>query len=157
MIDISFTVGGIIGALVFSKQHKYWNSPRIYPYLLAGQAIMLILLGVNAILPHELVNVIYIAVIWIGYGVLNSISSVIYFSIIQISANSKNIGLIVGSVLTIFSIANPVAALMSAPLVRVASISEIVIVLGIIMLIASIPVFSLKFRKELNKYGRTEI
>lgn len=157
VIDVSFTVGGIIGALAFSKQHKYWNSARIYPYLLAGQAITLILLGVNALLPHEFVNVIYIATIWISYGVLNSISSVIYFSIIQISAKSKNIGLIVGSVLTIFSIANPVAALMSAPLVQIASVSEIIIALGTIMLLASIPVFSSSFRKELNKYGHLEI
>lgn len=157
VIDVSFTVGGIIGALAFSKQHKYWNSARIYPYLLAGQAIMLILLGVNALPPHELVNVIYTAVIWISYGILNSISSVIYFSIIQISADPKNIGLIVGSVLTIFSISNPIAALMSAPLVQIASVSEIIIVLGTIMLLASMPVFSSSFRKELNKYGRSEI
>lgn len=154
IIDISFTIGGILGAAAFSKYHGRLKTGVFYPTLLVGQSMMLILLGINAWVRPSIINVFFVSILWIGYGIFNSISSVIYFSIIQMSANNDTIGLIIGAVLTIFSLANPIAAALSAPISRLYTLPTIIVIFGSIMLFAALAVFSPYFNKELAKYDK---
>lgn len=152
MIDISFTVGGILGATYFSKFHHKGASARTFPYLLTAQSLMLIFLGLNSGTEPSLLNTICVGIAWIGYGIFNSVFSIIYFSIVQLSADPDKIGLIIGAVLTIFSISNPIAAVVSAPLSHIAPLQIIIIVCACLMLITSFPVYSQNFRKELARF-----
>jgi len=154
LIDSSLTIGGIIGAFVFSKLYHAKESTRLFPYFLVGQALTLVLLGLNAGHDPSIYNVIFVGISWAGYGFCNSIFSIIYFSIIQISTNPNQMGTIIGSVLTIFSISNPVAALINTPLSHIASVQTLIIFLSAIMLISSIPVFSHTFRREINIFDK---
>lgn len=154
MIDLSFTLGGILGATYFSKFHHTKLSVRVFPYLFAAQSLMLVFLGLNSGPTPSLFNVVCIGIAWIGYGIFNSIFSIIYFSIVQMSAAPDKIGLVIGAVLTIFSISNPIAAILNAPLSHIAPLRTIIIFCSCLMLIASLPAFSRRFRKELEHFDQ---
>ncbi|WP_203640565.1 MFS transporter [Levilactobacillus andaensis] len=156
LIDITLTVGGIAGATLFSKVHRAGSSAKWYPVLLVGQAVMMILLGVSGRTNPTIENVVLVGVAWLGYGFFNSISAVIYFSIVQLSADKDKIGLIIGAVLTLFSIANPIAAVASVPLTHLASLPILIIGLGGVMVLATIPVFRPRFLRELKRFDSHE-
>ncbi|AKP64395.1 transporter, major facilitator family protein [Levilactobacillus koreensis JCM 16448] len=157
LIDITLTVGGIAGASLFSKVHRAGASAKWYPFLLLGQATMMILLGLSGRTDPTWGNVVLVGVAWLGYGFFNSISAVIYFSIVQLSADKDKIGLIIGAVLTLFSIANPIAAMVSVPLTHLAALPVLIVGLGGVMVLATIPVFSPRFLRELRQFDSQEV
>lgn len=154
LIDISLTVGGIVGAMFFSRWYHAKSSTHLLPYFLAGQALMLVVLGVNGGRNPSIVNVVFVGIAWIGYGFCNSIFSIIYFSTIQLSTDTDKMGTIIGAVLTIFSISNPIASLVSTPLSRATSLQTIILSLAVMMLVAVMPMLSPSFRKELNSFEK---
>lgn len=154
LIDFSLTVGGIVGAMSFSKWHHAKFTIYSLPYFLAGQSLMLVILGINGGQNPSILNVVFVGIAWGGYGFCNSIFSIIYFSTIQLSTDANKTGTIIGAVLTIFSISNPIASLVSTPLSQVASLQIIILSLAVIMLIVVIPMLNPSFRKALNSFDR---
>jgi len=152
LVDITLTVGGIAGATLFSKFQRAGLFAKWYPFLLLGQAAMMLLLGLSGRGNPTLGHVILVGVAWLGYGFFNSISAIVYFSIVQLSAKKDKVGLITGAVLTLFSIANPIAAVVSVPLTHLATLPVLIVGLGGVMLLATIPAFSPRFLRVLKRF-----
>ncbi|CAJ2235108.1 MFS transporter [Companilactobacillus paralimentarius] len=149
-IDIGVTIGGILGTVVLTKLGKRIGELHFYPVYLAGQALSLLLLGLLSLVPFvNIINVILVGVIWFLYGFFNSITAIIYFSAVQMSASKSDIGKTVGAVLTIFSVANPIAGITSPFLLKLAGLRPLIIVLGLIMFLAALIIYTPPYMKVL--------
>ncbi|GEO58377.1 MFS transporter [Companilactobacillus bobalius] len=149
-IDMGLTIGGIVGTVVLTKLGKKIGKLHFYPIYLAGQAFSLFLLGLLSLVPFvSIINVVLVGIIWILYGFFNSISAIIYFSAVQMSASRSDIGKTVGAVLTIFSIANPIAGITSPFLLKLVGLRPLIIVLGLIMFLAALIIYTPPYMKVL--------
>lgn len=80
-------------------------------------------------------------ILWFNYAMINTVFSIIYFGSLQIKIPKDIIGSVFGSILTIFSIINPLAAIASSYLVSIFSVATLIIIFSIIMLISSLFVY----------------
>ena len=151
-IDIAFTVGGIIGAFTFSKIKDRVNSAIVCPTCLALQALSLAIVGVSSLVGQTLVSAIICIGCWLFYGFFNSIFSIVYFSVVQMSSSKDNTGMMIGAVMTIFSIVNPIATAMSAPLGSAGQLPVLISVLGLIMVLISVMTFTPIYQRIFKKY-----
>lgn len=151
-IDIAFTVGGIIGAFTFSKIKDRVNSAIVCPTCLALQALSLAIVGVSSLVGQTLVSAIICIGCWLFYGFFNSIFSIVYFSVVQMSSSKDNTGMMIGAVMTIFSIVNPIATAMSAPLGSAGQLPVLISVLGLIMVSISVMTFTPIYQRIFKKY-----
>lgn len=142
-IDLSFTVGSILGAFAVNVKHKGKKifTARNFPYFLLLQGVMILLIGLFSLQHREVFGIVGVVISWLGYGICNSIGSILYFSTVQLSVPSNHIGMVIGAILTIFSLANPIAAITSAPLSHITTTPIIIFLLGTVMMLASVPVF----------------
>lgn len=151
-IDIAFTVGGIIGAFAFSKIKDRINSAIVCPTCLALQVLSLAIVGVSSLAGQSLVSAIICIGCWLFYGFFNSIFSIVYFSIVQMSSFKDNTGMMIGAVMTIFSIVNPIATAMSAPLGSAGQLPVLISVFGLIMVLISVMTFTPIYQRIFKKY-----
>ena len=145
-----FTVGSILGAFLVNAKHSDTKifTAKSFPYFLFLQGFMILLIGFFSLLQRGIFGVV---LAWLGYGICNATGSILYFSTVQLSVPNQHIGMVIGAILTIFSVANPIAAIASAPLSHLAATPSIVLCLGLVMMIAAIPVFSKKVISDLIK------
>ena len=153
-IDIAYTVGGIIGALIFSKIRDNINSAIICPACLSLQALCLAVVGISSLLTRSLVSATICIVCWLAYGIFNSIFSIIYFSVVQMSSSKDNTGLMIGAVMTIFSVINPIATAMSDPLGNMIQLPLLIFILGVVMVLVSVMTFMPIYQRIFKKYDK---
>lgn len=151
-IDIAFTVGGIIGSFTFSKIKDKINSAVVCPTCLALQALSLTIVGISSLLGQSVVSAVICIACWLAYGFFNSIFSIVYFSVVQMSSSKDNTGLMIGAVMTVFSIVNPIATAMSAPLGDNVQLPILISVLGAIMVLVSVMTFTPIYQRIFKKY-----
>ncbi|MEK3544528.1 MFS transporter [Lactobacillus crispatus] len=153
-IDIAYTVGGIIGALIFSKIRDNINSAIICPACLSLQALCLAVVGISSLLTRSLVSATICIVCWLAYGIFNSIFSIVYFSVVQMSSSKDNTGLMIGAVMTIFSVINPIATAMSDPLGNMIQLPLLIFILGVVMVLVSVMTFMPIYQRIFKKYDK---
>lgn len=153
-IDIVYTLGGILGALIFSHIKNNVKSQILCPACLTFQAVALVIVGFCSLVPNNIASAITCLASWLAYGLFNSIFSIVYFSIVQMSASKDRTGMVIGAVMTIFSIINPIATAMSAPLSNIWKLSTLIICLGIIMVVTLAMTFLPLYQQVFKKYDK---
>jgi MFS family permease len=150
LIDVGYTIGGIAGAALLTMLGSKLRGITLFPLYLAGQSFALVLLGIVPLVLNGFYGVAAVSFAWVLYGMCNSMAAVVYFSGVQSSGSRATVGKLVGAVLTVFSLANPVAAIISAPLARVVSLPVLIIIFGVIMLASSLVLWTPKYRGVLS-------
>ena len=151
-IDIAYTVGGIMGALIFSKIRDNINSAIVCPACLSFQALCLAVVGISSLIANSLFSAIVCIGCWLAYGIFNSIFSIVYFSVVQMSSSKDKTGLMIGAVMTIFSIINPIATAMSNPLGNMLTLPLLIFILGVVMVLVSVLTFMPIYQRIFKEY-----
>lgn len=151
-IDIAYTVGGIVGALIFSKIRDNINSAIVCPACLSFQALCLAVVGISSLIANSLFSAIVCIGCWLAYGIFNSIFSIVYFSVVQMSSSKDKTGLMIGAVMTIFSIINPIATAMSNPLGNMLTLPLLIFILGVVMVLVSVLTFMPIYQRIFKEY-----
>ncbi|WP_390602643.1 hypothetical protein, partial [Staphylococcus pseudintermedius] len=84
---------------------------------------------------------------WFLYALINTIFSILYFGKIQLNVPREMIGSVFGAILTLFSLVNPIAAIMSGVLVSHFKIPLLIILLSSLMLLAA---WSIRFLADVE-------
>lgn len=153
-IDIAYTLGGIIGAFIFSHIKNNLKSQILCPACLTFQALSLVIVGIGSLESDNIFSAYLCLFCWLLYGLFNSIFSIVYFSIVQMSASKDQTGMMIGAVMTIFSIVNPIATSLSAPLSKIFILPVLIIILGIIMSIVSALTFLPIYQRIFKGYDK---
>lgn len=147
-LELSFALGGILGGIIFAKclcdfKDKY----RLFKVTLFAQSFVLLLLGLVLLIPNRVFAYIGTIFFWFLYALINTIFSILYFGNLQIKVPREIIGSVFGTILTIFSLVNPFAAIMSGFLVSIFEIPILIVVLALMMLISA---GSIRFLPEIE-------
>lgn len=147
-LELSFALGGILGGIIFAKclcdfKDKY----RLFKVTLFAQSFVLLLLGLVLLIPNRVFSYIGTIFFWFLYALVNTIFSILYFGNLQIKVPREIIGSVFGTILTIFSLVNPFAAIMSGFLVSIFEIPILIVVLALMMLISA---GSIRFLPEIE-------
>lgn len=136
-LELSFACGGIMGGALFANYLYHVNNKFVlFKRTLFLQSLSLLLLGLMLLIPDRLLAYIGASLCWFLYAMINTIFSILYFGNLQLKVPREIIGSVFGSMLTIFSLVNPLAAMLSGLLVSFFSIPTLVIALSLIMLLA---------------------
>lgn len=97
----------------------------------------MLLLGLILLIPNSLVAYSGILLCWFLYALINTIFSILYFGNIQLKVPREIIGSVFGAILTIFSLVNPLAAIVSSFVVSIFEIPMLIVLLSLLMLLAA--------------------
>ncbi|EJF1330199.1 hypothetical protein LHE35_001844 [Staphylococcus pseudintermedius] len=137
-MELSFALGAGLGGIIFAKffydvKDKY----RLFKRSLFSQSYVLLLLGIVLLIPNSVLAYTGMLLCWFLYALINTISSILYFGKIQLKVPREMIGSVFGAILTLFSLVNPMAAIMSGVLVSHFKIPLLIILLSSLMLLAA--------------------
>ncbi len=136
-LELSFAIGGIIGGVLFSKfLCNVKNKFSLFRRTLLLQSVSLLILGFALLIPNKLLAYVGVLLCWFLYSMINTIFSILYFGNLQLKIPREIIGSVFGSMLTMFSLVNPLSAIMSGLLVSSFEIPTLVILLSMMMLMA---------------------
>lgn len=144
LLELAFALGGILGGWYFSRrlasrEHKY----QLFTRGLFGQSLCLVGLGLSVFLPYPILSYLAVLLSWAMYAGVNTIVSILYFGSIQLKVPQEILGSVIGSLLTVFSLINPLAALLSPLLVQYLTLPVVIVLLGLLMLGLSVLVSNL--------------
>lgn len=138
-LELAFALGGLLGGWLFTKYFLNFKSKySLFKITLLCQSLVLLFLGINLALLSGIISYIIMLAMWFSYAVLNTVFSIVYFGSLQVKVPKVIIGSVIGSILTLFSLVNPLAALTSGFLVIISPISILIIVFAVIMLSAAV-------------------
>lgn len=144
LLELMFSFGGIFGGWIFAKYFvTFADKYSLFKKALMAQSITLLILGFNLFIFRGVIAYALFLVIWFSYAALNTIFSIIYFGHLQSKTPKKIIGSVFGTILTLFSLINPLAAIASNPLVIIFSPPVLIILMAILMLMAALLAASL--------------
>lgn len=137
-LELAFSLGGIIGGIIFTR-FLYDTTDRFHLFKLTlfTQSLIMLLLGLILLIPNPFLAYVGILLTWFSYSLVNTIFSILYFGNLQLKVPENIIGSVFGSILTIFSLVNPIAAIMSGFLVSILEIPILIIILAVIMMLAA--------------------
>lgn len=140
-LELAFALGGIIGGVVFAKYfYDFTDKFRLFKGTLFTQSLVLLLLGLMLLLFNEWIAYIGMLFCWFLYALINMLFSIIYFGKLQLKIPKEIIGSVFGAILTIFSLVNPLAAILSGVLASVFEIPTLIILFAMLMLLAAISI-----------------
>ncbi|MDK4060910.1 hypothetical protein O0C63_05545 [Staphylococcus pseudintermedius] len=147
-MELSFALGAGLGGILFAKffydvKDKY----RIFKRSLFSQSYVLLLLGIVLLIPNSVLAYTGMLLCWFLYALINTIFSILYFGKIQLNVPREMIGSVFGAILTLFSLVNPIAAIMSGVLVSHFKIPLLIILLSSLMLLAA---WSIRFLADVE-------
>ncbi|EGQ3351711.1 MFS transporter [Staphylococcus pseudintermedius] len=147
-MELSFALGAGLGGILFAKffydvKDKY----RLFKRSLFSQSYVLLLLGIVLLIPNSVLAYTGMLVCWFLYALINTIFSILYFGKIQLNVPREMIGSVFGAILTLFSLVNPIAAIMSGVLVSHFKIPLLIILLSSLMLLAA---WSIRFLADVE-------
>ncbi|EGQ3065721.1 hypothetical protein RNT89_07505 [Staphylococcus pseudintermedius] len=147
-MELSFALGAGLGGIIFAKffydvKDKY----RLFKRSLFSQSYVLLLLGIVLLIPNSVLAYTGMLLCWFLYALINTISSILYFGKIQLKVPREMIGSVFGAILTLFSLVNPMAAIMSGVLVSHFKIPLLIILLSSLMLLAA---WSIRFLADVE-------
>ncbi len=70
------------------------------------------------------------------------------------SSSKDNTGLMIGAVMTIFSVINPIATAMSDPLGNMIQLPLLIFILGVVMVLVSVMTFMPIYQRIFKKYDK---
>ncbi|ELN1789697.1 MFS transporter [Staphylococcus pseudintermedius] len=147
-MELSFALGAGLGGILFAKffydvKDKY----RLFKRSLFSQSYVLLLLGIVLLIPNSVLAYTGMLLCWFLYALINTIFSILYFGKIQLIVPREMIGSVFGAILTLFSLVNPIAAIMSGVLVSHFKIPLLIILLSSLMLLAA---WSIRFLADVE-------
>lgn len=147
-MELSFALGAGLGEILFAKffydvKDKY----RLFKRSLFSQSYVLLLLGIVLLIPNSVLAYTGMLLCWFLYALINTIFSILYFGKIQLNVPREMIGSVFGAILTLFSLVNPIAAIMSGVLVSHFKIPLLIILLSSLMLLAA---WSIRFLADVE-------
>ncbi|EMB9403743.1 hypothetical protein U9650_001594 [Staphylococcus pseudintermedius] len=147
-MELSFALGAGLGGILFAKffydvKDKY----RLFKRSLFSQSYVLLLLGIVLLIPNSVLTYTGMLLCWFLYALINTIFSILYFGKIQLNVPREMIGSVFGAILTLFSLVNPIAAIMSGVLVSHFKIPLLIILLSSLMLLAA---WSIRFLADVE-------
>ncbi|EIT1271537.1 hypothetical protein L1G63_002327 [Staphylococcus pseudintermedius] len=147
-MELSFALGAGLGGIIFAKffydvKDKY----RLFKRSLFSQSYVLLLLGIVLLIPNSVLAYTGMLLCWFLYALINTIFSILYFGKIQLKVPREMIGSVFGAILTLFSLVNPMAAIMSGVLVSHFKIPLLIILLSSLMLLAA---WSIRFLADVE-------
>ncbi|MDT0918092.1 hypothetical protein RNS23_08270 [Staphylococcus pseudintermedius] len=147
-MELSFALGAGLGGILFAKffydvKDKY----RLFKRSLFSQSYVLLLLGIILLIPNSVLAYTGMLLCWFLYALINTIFSILYFGKIQLNVPREMIGSVFGAILTLFSLVNPMAAIMSGVLVSHFKIPLLIILLSSLMLLAA---WSIRFLADVE-------
>ncbi|HAR6539772.1 TPA: MFS transporter [Staphylococcus pseudintermedius] len=147
-MELSFALGAGLGGILFAKffydvKDKY----RLFKRSLFSQSYVLLLLGIVLLIPNSVLAYTGMLLCWFLYALINTIFSILYFGKIQLNVPREMIGSVFGAILTLFSLVNPIAAIMSGVLVSHFKIPLLIILLYSLMLLAA---WSIRFLADVE-------
>ncbi|EQA7702743.1 MFS transporter [Staphylococcus pseudintermedius] len=147
-MELSFALGAGLGGILFAKffydvKDKY----RLFKRSLFSQSYVLLLLGIVLLIPNSVLAYTGMLLCWFLYALINTIFSILYFGKIQLNVPREMIGSVFGAILTLFSLVNPMAAIMSGVLVSHFKIPLLIILLSSLMLLAA---WSIRFLADVE-------
>ncbi|EIZ4620677.1 MFS transporter [Staphylococcus pseudintermedius] len=147
-MELSFALGAGLGGILFAKffydvKDKY----RLFKRSLFSQSYVLLLLGIVLLIPNSVLAYNGMLLCWFLYALINTIFSILYFGKIQLNVPREMIGSVFGAILTLFSLVNPIAAIMSGVLVSHFKIPLLIILLSSLMLLAA---WSIRFLADVE-------
>ncbi|MDT0874142.1 MFS transporter [Staphylococcus pseudintermedius] len=147
-MELSFALGAGLGGILFVKffydvKDKY----RLFKRSLFSQSYVLLLLGIVLLIPNSVLAYTGMLLCWFLYALINTIFSILYFGKIQLNVPREMIGSVFGAILTLFSLVNPIAAIMSGVLVSHFKIPLLIILLSSLMLLAA---WSIRFLADVE-------
>ncbi|GAB0268660.1 MFS transporter [Staphylococcus pseudintermedius] len=147
-MELSFALGASLGGILFAKffydvKDKY----RLFKRSLFSQSYVLLLLGIVLLIPNSVLAYTGMLLCWFLYALINTIFSILYFGKIQLNVPREMIGSVFGAILTLFSLVNPIAAIMSGVLVSHFKIPLLIILLSSLMLLAA---WSIRFLADVE-------
>ncbi|MDK3706625.1 hypothetical protein O0B40_06760 [Staphylococcus pseudintermedius] len=147
-MELSFALGAGLGGILFAKffydvKDKY----RLFKRSLFSQSYVLLLLGIVLLIPNSVLAYTGMLLCWFLYALINTIFSILYFGKIQLNVPREMIGSVFGAILTLFSLVNPIAAIMSGVLVSHFKIPLLIILLSSLMLLAA---WSIRFLADVE-------
>ncbi|GAB0255707.1 MFS transporter [Staphylococcus pseudintermedius] len=147
-MELSFALGAGLGGILFAKffydvKDKY----RLFKSSLFSQSYVLLLLGIVLLIPNSVLAYTGMLLCWFLYALINTIFSILYFGKIQLNVPREMIGSVFGAILTLFSLVNPMAAIMSGVLVSHFKIPLLIILLSSLMLLAA---WSIRFLADVE-------
>ncbi|MCE5552983.1 hypothetical protein JL968_08400 [Staphylococcus pseudintermedius] len=147
-MELSFALGAGLGGILFAKffydvKDKY----RLFKRSLFSQSYVLLLLGIVLLIPSSVLAYTGMLLCWFLYALINTIFSILYFGKIQLNVPREMIGSVFGAILTLFSLVNPIAAIMSGVLVSHFKIPLLIILLSSLMLLAA---WSIRFLADVE-------
>ncbi|EIN4283647.1 hypothetical protein LO534_001453 [Staphylococcus pseudintermedius] len=147
-MELSFALGAGLGGILFAKffydvKDKY----RLFKRSLISQSYVLLLLGIVLLIPNSVLAYTGMLLCWFLYALINTIFSILYFGKIQLNVPREMIGSVFGAILTLFSLVNPIAAIMSGVLVSHFKIPLLIILLSSLMLLAA---WSIRFLADVE-------
>ncbi|EHV5249175.1 hypothetical protein K0T69_001551 [Staphylococcus pseudintermedius] len=147
-MELSFALGAGLGGILFAKffydvKDKY----RLFKRSLFSQSYVLLLLGIVLLIPNSVLAYTGMLLCWFLYALINTIFSILYFGKIQLNVPREMIGSVFGAILTLFSLVNPIATIMSGVLVSHFKIPLLIILLSSLMLLAA---WSIRFLADVE-------
>ncbi|EKC6429838.1 hypothetical protein OP503_002453 [Staphylococcus pseudintermedius] len=147
-MELSFALGAGLGGILFAKffydvKDKY----RLFKRSLFSQSYVVLLLGIVLLIPNSVLAYTGMLLCWFLYALINTIFSILYFGKIQLNVPREMIGSVFGAILTLFSLVNPIAAIMSGVLVSHFKIPLLIILLSSLMLLAA---WSIRFLADVE-------
>ncbi|UDV05795.1 MFS transporter [Staphylococcus pseudintermedius] len=147
-MELSFALGAGLGGILFAKffydvKDKY----RLFKRSLFSQSYVLLLLGIVLLIPNSVLAYTGMLLCWFLYALINTIFSILYFGKIQLNVPREMIGSVFGAILTLFSLVNPIAAIMSGVLVSHFKIPLLIILLSSLMLLVA---WSIRFLADVE-------
>ncbi|EHS7202756.1 hypothetical protein KWC92_001467 [Staphylococcus pseudintermedius] len=147
-MELSFALGAGLGGILFAKffydvKDKY----RLFKRSLFSQSYVLLLLGIVLLIPNSVLAYTGMLLCWFLYALINTIFSILYFGKIQLNVPREMIGSVFGAILMLFSLVNPIAAIMSGVLVSHFKIPLLIILLSSLMLLAA---WSIRFLADVE-------
>ncbi|ENR2655043.1 MFS transporter [Staphylococcus pseudintermedius] len=147
-MELSFALGAGLGGILFAKffydvKDKY----RLFKRSLFSQSYVLLLLGIVLLIPNSVLAYTGMLLCWFLYALINTIFSILYFGKIQLNVPREMIGSVFGAILTLFSLVNPIAAIMSGVLVSHFKLPLLIILLSSLMLLAA---WSIRFLADVE-------
>ncbi len=147
-MELSFALGGVLGGILFAKcfydvKDKY----RLFKRSLFTQSYVLLLLGLVLLIPNSALAYTGMMLCWFLYALINTIFSILYFGKIQLKVPREKMGSVFGAILTLFSLVNPLAAIMSGFLVSLFKIPLLIVLLSSVMLLAA---WSIRFLADVE-------
>ncbi|EHT3689232.1 hypothetical protein JL773_06965 [Staphylococcus pseudintermedius] len=147
-MELSFALGAGLGGILFAK--FFYDVKDKYPLFkrsLFSQSYVLLLLGIVLLIPNSVLAYTGMLLCWFLYALINTIFSILYFGKIQLNVPREMIGSVFGAILTLFSLVNPIAAIMSGVLVSHFKIPLLIILLSSLMLLAA---WSIRFLADVE-------